>query len=319
MPRFDVTAIGEVMLRLSVPVGARMERTRALDVHPGGAEGNVLAGLARLGRACAWGSALPDNALGRLIANEMRLAGIDLAGLLWRPAGRVGLYFAEFAAPPRNSDVIYDRADSCAAQLEPDDMPWDLLMDTRHFHVSGITPALSPAGLAATQRALREARARGVTISFDINYRAKMWSPAQARQALLPLLPGIDLLFCGQGDADAVFGCQGPPAAALRQLAALAQVGAVVMSAGDSGIRAWQQGEELQQDAQPVTIVDRLGAGDAMAAGVLHGFLDGDLAGGLRYGSLLAALALTQHGDMLVATQAEIESLLRTGGGGLAR
>lgn len=319
MPRFDITAMGEVMLRLSVPAGERLEQARVLDVQPGGAEANVLTALARLDRACAWCSALPLNATGRLIANHLRQAGVDLSCVCWSEEGRTGLYFLEFATPPRNIDVIYDRARSCAALLAPEDIDWDTLMDTSHFHVSGITPALSPQGLASTRRALREARARGVSTSLDINYRAKMWSAREACRALWPMLQDVDLLFCGQGDAETVFGLRETPEQTLQSLAQLVPSGTAVMSAGEQGIWAQVAGETLFQPAYPVEIVDRLGAGDAMAAGILHGWLDGDLARGLRYGALLAAMVLTQHGDMLVSTRREIESLLQTGGGALAR
>ncbi len=319
MPRFDVTAMGEVMLRLSVPAGERLELARSLDVHPGGAEGNVLVALARLGHRTAWCSGLPTNATGRLIANHLQLAGIDLSCVRWSDEGRTGLYFLEFADPPRNVDVVYDRADSCAACLTPDQIDWDRLMDTRHFHISGITPALSPAGLESTRTALQEARNRHVTCSLDINFRAKMWTPAAARSVLAPLAAEVEILFCGQGDAETVFGFQGTPEQMLESLTRLAPGARIVMSQSDQGIWAVEQGQTLYEAARSVTVVDRLGAGDAMAAGVIHGFLDGDLASGLRYGALLAAMVLTQHGDMLVTTRDEVDSLLATGGGALAR
>ncbi len=307
------------MVRLSVPAGDRLELARTLDVQPGGAEGNVVTALARLGRACAWGGALPDNALGRLIANRLQLAHVDLGCVQWVPEGRVGLYFLEFAGPPRNSEVIYDRAESCAARLTPEQIDWSRLLDTRHFHVSGITPALSRHGLACTRRALGEARDRGVTTSLDVNFRAKMWSPTAARAALEPLVSQVDVLFCGQEDAETVFGFTGNARDMLHRLSGLVPRGVAVMSAGAAGIWARQADTDHFEEALPVEVVDRLGAGDAMAAGVLHGYLNDNLPQGLRYGALLAAMILTQHGDMLVATAREIDALLQSGGGGLAR
>ena len=114
-PKRDVTGFGEVMLRLSVPVGRRLETTHRLDVFPGGSEGNVVYALARLGRRTGWVSALPSTALGRIIANNLRNAGVDLDGVIWSAAGRVGTYYVEFSAPPRPIQVIYDRADSAIA------------------------------------------------------------------------------------------------------------------------------------------------------------------------------------------------------------
>ncbi len=319
MPRFDVTAMGEIMLRLSVPVGERLELARTLAVHPGGAEGNVLVALARLGRQTAWCSGLPDNATGRLIANHLQLAGVDLSCVHWSAEGRTGLYFLEFADPPRNVDVVYDRAASCAACLSPSRIDWNTLMDTRHFHISGITPALSPAGLEATRTALREARARHVTCSLDVNYRAKMWTREEARAVLMPLMAEVDILFCGRGDAETVFGLHGDPEQTLHALAPLAPGACIVMSQSDRGIWALAEGQVQYEPARSVTVMDRLGAGDAMAAGVIHGWLDHDLALGLRYGALLAAMVLTQHGDMLVTTRSEVDTLLATGGGMLDR
>lgn len=319
MPRFDVSALGEVMLRLSVPAGERLERARQLAVHPGGAEANVMSALACLGRRCAWSSGLPRHATGRLIENHMRMAGIDTSCVHWSAEGKVGLYFVEFADAPRNVDVIYDRAASCAARLTPDDVDWARLMDTRHFHISGITPALSPAGQAVAQTALEAARAHGATTSFDVNYRAKMWSPATARQVMEPMLADIDVLFCGQGDAETVFDLRGTTETILDRLGNLAPRAVVVMTRGDEGIYLRTREEVRFEPARPVTITDRLGAGDAMAAGFLHGYLEHDLTMGLRYGALLAAMVLTQHGDMLISTPGEIESLMESGGGGLTR
>ena len=307
------------MVRLSVPAGERLELARTLDVQPGGAEGNAVTALARLGRRCAWGGALPDNALGRLIANRLKLANVDLGCVHWVSEGRAGLYFLEFAGAPRNSEVIYDRAESCAARLTPDQIDWSRLMDTRHFHVSGITPALSIHGLACTRRAFEVAQDRGVTISLDVNFRAKMWSPAEARSVLQPLMPQVDVLFCGEEDAETVFGFAGNSRDVLYQLSRLVPRGVTVMSSGAVGIWARQAGIEYFEEALPVEVVDRLGAGDAMAAGVLHGYLNDDLHQGLRYGALLAAMILTQHGDMLVATDREIDELLQSGGGSLVR
>ena len=151
-PRFAITTIGETMLRLSVPVGARLETALQLDARPGGAESNVVALLARLGRRTAWCGALPDSALGRLAANALRTAGVDLEGVVWCDSERMGLYFVEFATAPRSTQVIYDRAHSCAAQMTPARVRWDHLLATQWVHLTGITPALSPGSSRARAR-----------------------------------------------------------------------------------------------------------------------------------------------------------------------
>ncbi len=322
MSKFDVTAIGEIMLRMSVSAGQRLETAASLDVIPGGAESNVLAALARLERDCGFFTALPDNPLGRLAANHLRMAGVNLSGVSWHPSGRIGMYYVEFSTPPRPIQVTYDRADSCAARMTLQDLNWDDLLDTRLLHITGITPALSPACMTITQTALQRAREKGVPISFDVNYRAKLWSAETAGASLAPLIQGVDLLFCKEADARRLFGCSGTSEAVLRQLAATSRASAVIMTAGEDGARVWDGAQVLHEPAVPAVVVDRLGAGDALAAGIIHGWLDGDLATGLRYGVTLAALALAQHGDMVITTPAELESLVsarRARGDNLAR
>lgn len=313
-PHFDVTTIGETMLRLSVSAGERLEVVGQVDVRPGGAESNVTALLARLGLQTAWCGALPDSPLGRLAANHLRVAGVDLDGVAWRQDGRMGLYFVEFATPPRATQVIYDRADSCAARLQTQDVAWRHLLDTRLLHLTGITPALSASSLEITGEALRKARAASIPVSFDVNYRARLWSTAEAARILAPLIEGVDLLFCSKADAQRVFGLDAPPEEAMEQLARRMNAALTVMSVGADGVLAWDGATLYRQPAVPTVVLDRPGAGDALAAGVIFGWLAGDLALGLRYGVTLAALALSQHGDIVITNRAEVESVLASSG-----
>jgi 2-dehydro-3-deoxygluconokinase len=310
----DVTTFGEIMLRFSVPPGERLETAAQLEIRPGGAESNLASLLARLGRHTAWLGALPANALGRLAANHLRMAGVDLGGVQWCAEGRMGTYYVEFSAPPRPIEVIYDRTHSCATQTSPASMAWDKLLHTRLLHLTGITPALSPSCRSAVAEATVRAKAAGVPLSFDVNYRQKLWRASEAAAVLAPLVQQADLLFCGHGDAQRLFGCASDPSTALRELADKSDAQVVVMSVGSAGALGWWDGQIHQVDAVPVTIVDRLGAGDALAAGVLHGWLHGDLARGLRTGVVLAGLALAQHGDMVVTTAEEVEALLSAAG-----
>lgn len=333
MTAYDVTAFGESMLRLSVPVGERLARAGSFDAYVGGAESNVLGALAQLGRRCSWFSALPSNALGELVAQHFRAVGIDLAGVVWQSQGRLGTYFIEHATPPRSAQVIYDRAGSCVAQLTSGQVDWSRLLDTRLLHLTGITPALSPSCRGIVAEAISRARAAGVPFSFDINYRARLWPEEEAAPILGALAGGAALLFCSQTDAWRLFGIAGGPEEVAGALAGRFGADCVVVSAADAGVVVWEGGATgpvdcrppagrsplLRQPAYPVMTVDRLGAGDALAAGVIHGWLDGDLARGVRYGVLLAALALTQHGDMVVTNQKELDALLAVGGGGIQR
>src|SRR5215211_3545461 len=200
-PRFDVTTLGEMLLRFSVPSGRRLEHTAQLDVFPAGAEANLATLLARLERQVCWIGALPSNPLGRLAGGALRVAGVDINGILWKESGRMGTYYVEFGEAPRGVHVTYDRAHSCATQLDLEEINGDLLFDTRLLHLTGITPALSPACLEIITEALQRAKENGVPVSFDVNFRQKLWSEANAAQTLLPLIQGVEILFCSQADA----------------------------------------------------------------------------------------------------------------------
>lgn len=315
MPKFDVTTFGETMLRLSVPPGRRLETASALDLHPGGAESNVVSLLARLGARTAWCGALPNSALGRLAANHLRMAGVNLDGVAWRIDGRMGLYFVEFAAPPRATQVIYDRANSCAAQMTREQMDWEHLLDARLLHLTGITPALSSECAHLTEEAIQRAQSAGIAVSFDVNYRARLWSASDAARTIGRLIDGVDLLFCSQADAERLFAIDGAPEDAVRRLADRVKTSITVMSIGVKGVVAWDGASLHRQAAVETSVIDRPGAGDALAAGMLFGWLQGDLGLGLRYGATLAALALSQMGDIVITNREEVESLLAMNGG----
>lgn len=308
-PRFDVTGLGEVMLRLGVPPGRRLETTGAFDVFPGGCEANVLVALAQLGRRCGWVGALPVSALGRLATREMRRAGVDLQAVAWREDGRVGTYYVEPGVPPRPTTVIYDRSGSCASRLLPAEVDWSYLLDARLLHLSGITPALSAGCADVVREAADRARAAGVAVSLDVNFRRRLWDAPQALATLEPLARQATLLFCTEADAQTLFGLEGSTNEIARALAGRTGARWTVISRGEQGAVAWD-GERLwEESARPVQVLDRIGAGDALAAGVIHGSLDGDLSKGLRYGAALAALALTQYGDCVTATAQEVAAM----------
>lgn len=312
---FDMTTFGESMLRLSVPEGIRLQAADRLDLHPAGAEANVATLLARLGRRTAWHSSLPETPLGRLVTDHLHKAGVNSDGVIWQP-GRVGTYYVEFAAPPRAIQVIYDRADSCVTRVTPDMIRWDQLLDTRLVHLTGITPPLSPSCGDVVKTIIDRARERGIAISFDVNYRAKLWTEADARDWLTPVVQGVDLLFCNGADAKRIFGINAAPEQAVTALAERTGAKQVIMSLGEQGAYGWDGATVYHQPALPVRIIDRIGAGDSLASGVIHGWLEGDLDLGLRYGVALAALALSQHGDAVITTQQELEMLIAQTHGG---
>src|SRR5258706_13742297 len=300
-PRFDVTTIGEMMLRLSVPSGERLESAARLDVYPAGAESNVVSLLAHLERRTCWMGALREIPLGRLAAGALRTAGVDLGGVVWSASGRMGTYYVEFGAPPRGIQATYDRAGSCTTELKPADIDWQALLDTRLLHITGITPALSDSCREIVSEALRRAKAARVPVSFDVNYRQKLWPESQAAETFEPLMQGVGLLFCSGTDAARLFHCSGTMQELAQAILARSQARNVVETFGEQGALLWDGKTCLHEASPPTQVIDRLGAGDALAAGVIQGFLDADLPAGLGYGATLAALTLSQRVVMVGA------------------
>ncbi|MCB0156103.1 MAG: sugar kinase [Anaerolineae bacterium] len=310
MPRFDVTTIGEGQLRYSVPVGNRLEQITQLDVSVAGTEANVTGLLTRLGWSCGWISSLPKGPLGRRIMREYSIAGLDLSAVVWRDTGRLATYYVEYAVPPRSTTVIYDRKDSCFANLTVDDIDWDYLLDTRLLHLSGITIALSASMRGILLEAIRRAKAKGVKVSFDMNYRSLLWPPEEAAAGVKPVFDAVDVLFLARGDAQRMFGFEGSPQQIVKQIAPLTNAQHIVTSLGGEGLIGWDREQFIHQPAREVGIIDRIGAGDAMVGGVLHGWLQNDFAKGIRYGVLTAALALSQWGEQIITSSEEVETLL---------
>ena len=316
MPRFDVTAVGEGQLRYSVPAGIRLERAAQLDVHVTGTEGNVLGLLARLGWQTGWVSSLPDTPLGKRVRNTLHAAGIDLTAVHWSNNHRLATYYVEYAEPPRSAQVYYDRADTCFTNLTSDQIDWDYLLDTRLLHLSGLTVPLSPTVREILLEAVSRAKAKNIPVSFDMNYRSRIWTPEAAAAGVLPFIKQSDILLYPARDARLMYGFSEKPDELLQQLADLSGAKYIVASLGAEGLAGWDGEQYYRQPVRKTVVLDRIGAGDAMVAGVLHGWLQGDFAKGLRYGALTAALALSQYGDQVVTTSQELEMLLESNASG---
>jgi 2-dehydro-3-deoxygluconokinase len=342
-PMVDIVTFGEAMIRLSPPPFQRLEQARSLDIQVGGAEFNVAADAARLGLRTAWVSRLPGNALGRIVAARAREHGVDTSSIAWAREGRAGLYFYEFGASPRPSSVLYDREDSAISRIAPKEIPWDaILKGARVFHVSGITPALSPSAARVTEEALAAAKAAGATVSYDLNYRKKLWSPEEARRVQEPLMRHVDLLITNEEDPFVVFGVSSGRAAdgAFRSVSAEAyreiagklrdrfgfKAVAVTLRESPSVLKnfwsaAVLEGDRFHEDRKyELEIVDRLGGGDSFSAGLLYGFLTrGSLEYGLRFGNAYSALKHSNPGDVNLSTKEEVEQLLQGGGARVVR
>ena len=308
-PRFDVTTIGEGNLRFSVPAGEQLELAHSMNLAVAGSEGNVAGALAHLGWNTGWVSRMPPSILSKRVLNDYRLAGVDTSAVVSAPGERLATLFVDYAAPPRPTQVIFDRKDSAFTRMTLEEVNWDYLLDTRMIHLTGITVALSENLREILTGLVRRAKTLGIALSFDINYRERLWTLEDARRTLLPFIEKSDLLLCSHDDACNVLECQGTPKDALLQLVKKAGAEHVVMSVGDKGVLAWDGERILEVPAKPVTIIDRIGAGDALAAGVLHGVLQGGFAGGLEHGCTMAALAMSQFGEMVLTTNEDLKAL----------
>jgi 2-dehydro-3-deoxygluconokinase len=317
----EVIAFGEVMVRLAPPHFQRLEQARSLDVEIGGAELNTATGLARLGRSAAWVSRLPDNPLGKLVTNRVREAGVSTEFVQFDPDARCGLYFLEFGASPRASSILYDRKDSAIARAARGMFDWQAIFaGARWFHVTGITAALGSAIAEVVEDAMRAARAAGVTISVDLNYRSKLWSRQRAAEVMGALLPLCDVLIASEADAEFLFGITGADFTEVAEgLVEKFGVKTVVGTRREADLVwrnrfaavAYSAGQTLESAWYEVEIVDRLGAGDALASGLIHGLLDGDLKRGLDYGAAMGALKHTIPGDLPWVTREEVEAVLQ--------
>ncbi|MEM1692270.1 MAG: sugar kinase [Thermofilaceae archaeon] len=322
---FDLVAFGEALIRLSPENFRRLEQADRLEVYVGGAELNVAVAAQRLGLRCSYVTRLTENSLGRMIVNKVHEHGVDTSHVIWTKEDRVGLYFVEFGASPRASSVLYDRAHSAMARIKPGEVNWNTIFaETKAFHTTGITPALSSSAAEVTKEAVRKAKEKGVLVSIDLNYRARLWSPEEARQVMTELVSQADILITTEEDAERVFGVKESSfekvAERLNQIFKNLKVVAITIRETPSVWRntwtalAYSEGKVFRAPVFDVEIVDRVGAGDAFAGGFLYGYLTKDVETGLQYGVALSALKQTNPGDLVWATKEECERILAGAG-----
>jgi 2-dehydro-3-deoxygluconokinase len=295
---------GELLLRLGAPARELLLQQPRFELHHGGAEANVAVALARWGHEAAVVSVVPDNALGSACVGELRRHGVDTRAVSFGP-GRMGLYFLATGAGHRPSEVLYDRAGSAFALTGSEQYDWRrLLHGATHLHLSGVTPALGPGPAEAAVGAARAARALGLNVSFDGNYRAKLWQAwdGDAPAILRRLFECADTAFADHRDIATVLqlGFDGTATDRLNRQAAQAAFEAFpqlqriattvrVQHSVDrhelSALMVRRQGAITTEAYEVTAIVDRIGAGDAFAAGVLHGLASGlDDNESLRFG-----------------------------------
>jgi len=263
-----------------------------------------------------------------MIVNKAREFGVDVSHMLWADDERMGLYFVEYGAEPRPIRVYYDRKDSAFAHIQPGMVDWDTVFQgVRLFHVGGITPALSASAYEAQKEAMIAARKADCLVSYDVNYRAALWTIDEARKAQLPLMEYVDILITSLPDqpnvTELLSGLKGDdPAEVARQVAGEFGFRAVLvtmrksLSAQRASLTslAFAENKIYKDRSYEVETIDPLGGGDACVAGFLTGYLEGDVQVGVRLGNAFSALQQTAPTDLPWSTRAEAEALIANSG-----
>lgn len=332
-----VVTFGEIMMRLS-PLGyQRLAQARVFDATFGGGEANVAVTLANFGLPADFVTRLPQNDLGDACVNYLRQFGVG-TGKIVRGGDRLGIYFLETGAVQRGSKVVYDRLGSSIATIEPGTIDWKaVLEDASWFHVTGITPAISKGCADSALEALRTAEKMGVTVSLDLNYRAKLWKWGKpAKEVMTDLLKSADVAIGNEEDAERVFGIQVPGvdvvggkvdprvyrvvAEKLKvQFPNLEKVGITIRGSISASHNTWSgvlhDGRTFYTaPVYDIThIVDRVGGGDAFAGGLIYGLLKypEDSQKALNFAVAAGCLKHTIQGDMNLVTVSEVENIMK--------
>lgn len=323
--------LGEIMLRLSTPGAQRFVQAKSFDVCYGGGEANVAVSLCNYGEEAALITKIPDNDIGQACVNSLREFGVDTSKIL-RGGKRLGIYFLETGYSMRPSQVVYDRADSAIAQAKPEEFDFKkLLADVQWLHISGITPALSENSAKITLEALKTAKELGITTSFDLNFRAKLWTKEQAQAAMIPMMKYVDYVIGNEEDAQNCLGFQmdgdvtsGKLDVAkyeimLAELCKKYGFKGAATSLRESHSATWNGWSTAlsingkfyhskHYDINP--IVDRVGGGDSFSAGLIYGLTHfDDPQQAVEFSAAASALKQTIPGDTNHVTVKEVLKL----------
>ena len=333
-----IITMGEIMLRLSSPGNSRLVQSETMDVNYGGGEANVAVSLQNYGHEAYFVSRVPENEIGQAAVNSLRRYGVH-TDYMMRGGERLGIYFLETGSSLRPSKVIYDRAHSSFSESVPADFDFDAIFrGADWFHWSGITPALSDSTAECVRLACIAAKKAGVTISCDLNFRSKLWTPEKAQSVMRPLMQYVDVCIGNEEDADKCLGFRPDADVAggktdadgykniFRGMAETFGFRYVVStlreshSASDNGWKAMiYDGEtfRVSRHYEIHPIVDRVGGGDSFSAGIIHGLVCGKTQEwALEFAVAASALKHTIPGDVNLVTVSEVESLMKGGGNG---
>lgn len=289
-----VVTFGEIMLRLSTPGFKRFIQADSFDVVYGGGEANVAVSLAQFGVESDYVTKVPDNPIGQSAINHLRRYGVKTNNVL-RGGNRLGIYFLESGASQRPSVVVYDRAASAIAEATKEEFNWDqIFKGSSWFHFTGITPALSDRAAEASLEACRVASKHGLTVSCDLNFRKKLWTPEKANQVMSQLMPYVNVVVANEEDAEKVFGIKASAsdvdkgvidreaynkvAEQLYNRFDLQYVAITLRESYSASDNGWSgllyDGKKHYYSKQyKIRIVDRVGGGDSFAAGLIYGLM----------------------------------------------
>ena len=327
-----VVTFGEFLMRLTPPGYQRFEQARSFEVQFGGAEANVAAGLTRMGLSCDYVTKLPSHAIGQAALNELRRYGIGTDKIV-RGGERIGTYYLERGAAQRSSQVIYDRRYSAFSLAEPSDFDWNHIFapDTEYFVFTGISPALSDAQAEIALKAAQKAKERGITVCCDVNYRSKLWDPKKAGKVMAKLLPYVDLCIINEEHAKLLFGIvptrEFVDGDNIREEGYIQICNQIVdrfhvktaaitirrtISANDNYFSAmlFAGTQTAFSRRYRIPIVDRIGSGDAFAAGLIYAIdQKKPMLDAIEFAAASAVLAHSIEGDFPLMSREEIENL----------
>ncbi|PGV53891.1 sugar kinase [Bacillus sp. AFS037270] len=334
-----IVTLGEIMLRLSTKSGERLFQADNLLMHYGGAEANVAVSLSQFGHDVKFASKIPNNPLGAAVERHLKSYGVDTHFLI-KGGERLGTYYLESGVGGRSAQVTYDRKYSSFSSLSMEELNFDeLFQGIDLFHVTGITLALSQNLRDLVLLAVKKAKEAGIMTSLDFNYRASLWSQQACSEAIKPLLGYIDICFCGELDASHLLGIEPANDSLLKEeklkyyyekitelypnIQYMGSTFRTVLSASTNKLQGniYTKGELIQSTEHLIDhIVDRVGGGDAFAAGVLHGILEKwSLSRTISFASMASVLKHTIHGDCNAFTVEEIAKILDNEAGKIVR
>jgi 2-dehydro-3-deoxygluconokinase len=326
------------MLRLAPPGFLRFEQAPSFEVVYGGGEANVAVTLATFGVPAAFVTKVPDNPLGQAAINELRRWGVD-TGYMLKGGERLGIYFLEKGASQRPSKVVYDRKLSAISQAQRNDFDWaQIFAGAGWFHFTGITPALGDTVAAAVLDACQAAKAAGLTVSCDLNFRKNLWSSDKAGQVMSAFMPFVDVCIANEEDAEKVFGIkavdtdvaggklshEGYKAVAQKlqerfgfKTVAITLRGSISASDNIWAAMLFTAGQHYFSREYAVHIVDRVGGGDSFAGGLIYALQNGyGPADALEFAVAASCLKHSIEGDHNHVTVAEVKSLMAGDGSG---